>query len=101
MCVSHVLEKMRKDGTGGPEWTGEPRPIRPRSHAHQSTVLKKIHNSRRMLCEGSTSVTPFDFIACGQSNERKGDSMYPKTFCKMTHPMDAEAASPLIVGQIV
>ena len=46
-------------------------------------------------------VTPFDFIACGQSNERKGDSMYPKTFCKMTHLMDAEAASPLIVGQIV
>ena len=46
-------------------------------------------------------VTPFDFIACDQSNERKGDSMYPKTFCKMTHPMDAEAASSLIVGQIV
>ena len=54
-----------------------------------------------MRDQQALGVTPFDFIACGQSNERKGDSMYPKTFCKMTHPMDAEAASPLIVGQIV
>ena len=55
VCVSHVLEKMRKDGTGGPEWAGEPQQIRPLSHAHQSTMLKKIHTSRRMLCEGSKS----------------------------------------------